>query len=314
MTHPVLIVGSHALHYYTRGAFTRPGGFPDMDIITTFGGLRALQKSLKPSKVLYMSGHKVAMWCGKLILEVEIAYANTAAYDILTNCMFDQVSTYHSLPNGDAVHFGGDVDVYMASLNFLYTLKMSHRYLKDTPHFKKTRDDIMLLRALGAQIYDTDWLKRREDEAYRYKHPTLNKDKGSFFSGDGVRYVYDHDKLHEVVAVGIAPAYTYYQVDGEEVLSSKEKFFDNTMQNRIRGVYEEACVLALERAVIPHNTDPEKAFVMALEKVCTSITSGWFREFAWENYDAVVELYYRRNKIDRNYYQVFDAWRKCHYG
>jgi hypothetical protein len=26
-------------------------------------------------------------------------------------------------------------------------------------------------------------------------------------------------------------------------------------------------------------------------KVCTSITSGWFREFAWENYDNVLDLY-----------------------
>jgi hypothetical protein len=26
---------------------------------------------------------------------------------------------------------------------------------------------------------------------------------------------------------------------------------------------------------------------MALMKVCTSITSGWFRAFAWEHYDLV---------------------------
>ena len=30
---------------------------------------------------------------------------------------------------------------------------------------------------------------------------------------------------------------------------------------------------------------------MALMKVCTSITSGWFREYAWENYDKVLDLY-----------------------
>jgi hypothetical protein len=26
-------------------------------------------------------------------------------------------------------------------------------------------------------------------------------------------------------------------------------------------------------------------------KVCTSITSGWFREYAWENYHRVLQMY-----------------------
>lgn len=34
-----------------------------------------------------------------------------------------------------------------------------------------------------------------------------------------------------------------------------------------------------------------KAFDTALEKVCTSITSGWFRKFAYDNYDEVASLY-----------------------
>jgi hypothetical protein len=36
---------------------------------------------------------------------------------------------------------------------------------------------------------------------------------------------------------------------------------------------------------------PREAFDMALSKVCSSITSGWFREFCWENYDAIADLY-----------------------
>lgn len=31
--------------------------------------------------------------------------------------------------------------------------------------------------------------------------------------------------------------------------------------------------------------------MMALTKVCTSITSGKFREYAWENFDKVVDMY-----------------------
>ena len=52
-------------------------------------------------------------------------------------------------------------------------------------------------------------------------------------------------------------------------------------------------VLALERHQIPNDfrPHPKKSFDMALMKVCTSITSGWFREWAWENYDQVQGLF-----------------------
>lgn len=38
--------------------------------------------------------------------------------------------------------------------------------------------------------------------------------------------------------------------------------------------------------------------MMALEKVCTSITSGWFREYAYENYYEVVAMYHKLGKND----------------
>lgn len=52
-------------------------------------------------------------------------------------------------------------------------------------------------------------------------------------------------------------------------------------------------MLALERSQIPHagNITPHASFLIALQKVCTSITSGWFREFAWEHYHEVRALY-----------------------
>jgi hypothetical protein len=42
----------------------------------------------------------------------------------------------------------------------------------------------------------------------------------------------------------------------------------------------------------------EVSFLKALEKVCTSITSGWWREFAWENYEAALAMH-DRNYVDR---------------
>lgn len=180
-----------------------------------------------------------------------------------------------------------------ASLDVCYMLKMSHRYLKNSPHFLKTMKDIRNLRQFGAAIRPEHkaFLKEREKVTYWYKHPKLNKSKKEFFNGDGVKYVYDHDSIHESVKEGERPAYTYFQSENTEVMCDMKKFFEIDEQIRLNAVYEESCVLALERSIIPFGTDYEKAFVMALEKVCTSITSGKFREFSYNNYDKVRGMY-----------------------
>jgi hypothetical protein len=192
-------------------------------------------------------------------------------------------------------------------------LKLSHRYKKDSPHFLKTMQDIRYYRALGITLtpeLEHLWMPQREAETYVYNHPKLDVSKGEFFSGDGVRYVYDHDSIHETVAIlqewkdgkiVQMPAYTLYMKDGAQVMTDKEKFFLQEEKIRLYGVYEEACVLALERSQIPFDFKPlpRYSFEKALMKVCTSITSGYFREYAWENYEKVLDLY---NRLGHNDY------------
>ena len=176
-----------------------------------------------------------------------------------------------------------------------YTLKMSHRYLKNSPHFLKTMHDIKILCDHGAVIPDVlkDWLKERERETYNYEHPNLNQSKDGFFNGS-VLYKYDHDSIHRAIALHDQPAYEYYKSDDKEVYCSKRKFFELPVQLQLAGVYEEAAVLALERSLIPFDFKPHPtwAFKKALEKVCTSITSGWFRNFSWEHYHEVMDIHY----------------------
>lgn len=205
----------------------------------------------------------------------------------------------------------------------LYLIKMSHRYKRNSPHFLKTMSDIKFLREKEGQWELDRWmdnvvnvpiLKAREAESYDYAHPKLNVSSKEFFTGDGVNYIYDHDSIHLAVALlevpNLAgniptPAYTYYMKDGSEVMTSKEKFMSVPEHVRLYGVYEESCVLALERSQIPHGLGKEGgpsarwSFEMALMKVCTSITSGWFREYAWENYQKVLDLY---NELGENDY------------
>ncbi len=151
------------------------------------------------------------------------------------------------------------------------------------------------MRSLGAKIrYEHRWFfKARERETYAYQHPRLNVSKKDFFNGDGVKYYYEHDTIHLAMAQLDKPAYRFYQPEDSEVNTSKELFFTQPEQIRLYGVLEEAYVLSLERAIIPFGdkVSPKQAFDIALMKVASSITSGWFRAFAWENYDAVQALY-----------------------
>lgn len=216
-------------------------------------------------------------------IEFDIAQPGDSTDLLIQYCKASPQSLF--LNNGD----------FVAPVDVLYLLKMSHRYKKNSPHFFKTMNDIHFMRSLGAKIPPEleDVFKLREKETYNYLHPNLDVKSKDFFKGDEVPYVYDHDTIHEAVAVLGVPAYKSYMKDDSEVMTSKEKFFEQENHIRLLGVYEESCVLALERSQIPFNFEvpARQSFVMALSKVCTSITSGYFREYAWENFGVVMKFY-----------------------
>lgn len=279
----MLIVGSQAMQHHFPDAGIVP---KDTDIIGTMDEFRAWSKTFargdislcKPLSADKMHVRTKDGWN----YEFEIATPGNSSYDLW---MYE---------------FEG-----FASLEVLLMLKLSHRYRRNSPHFLKTMRDIQKLRAHGVELssYLKLLLPKREAETYTYAHPKLDVSKSAFFDGDGVPYVYDHDSIHEAVAlvnlVGIGkpwPAYKSYMKEGSEVMTSKELFFSVSEETRLYGVFEESCVLALERSQIPfadveNPPHPRKSFEYALMKVCTSITSGWFREYAWENYDKVLDIY-----------------------
>lgn len=225
-------------------------------------------------------------------IEMEIAWPDSTAETLLNALSMEDLPTTSFL--------GQEVSV--APLHILYQLKMSHRFLKNSPHFLKTMKDIKFMRSLGAQIIMPDWLKAREVETYDYKHPKLNVSKDDFFKKDeGVTYVYDHDSIHEAVKRYDRPAYTYFKPENSQVLCDRAMFEASSREVQLASVVEEATVLALERSQIPfkNQVTPKWSFDMALMKVCTSITSGWWRSFAWEHYDEVQALY------DENYVAKF---------
>jgi len=121
----------------------------------------------------------------------------------------------------------------------------------------------------------------------------LNVKKQDFFNKDDIDYVYDHDSIHWAIKHMNRPAYEFFKADAAEVMCSRDLFEAQPENVKLNAVLEEAYVLALERSQIPFQGEitPERSFKVALMKVCTSITSGWFREFAWENYYQVLARY-----------------------
>jgi hypothetical protein len=187
--------------------------------------------------------------------------------------------------------FGSKIKV--ANNVTLLWLKESHKYKKDSPHFYKTMNDIQTLRILVGENYKEtkpSWFKKREIETYNYGHPSLNTTKKEFFD-DSVPYIYDHDDIHIHVAINGEPAYKSFS--NGEVNCSKEMFNNLPYETRLNSVVEESMVLSLERSLIPNEfkTDPVRFYLFALMKVCTSITSGWWREFAWENHFQAIEKF-----------------------
>lgn len=138
--------------------------------------------------------------------------------------------------------------------------------------------------------------------------PKLNKTKDQFFT-DGVTYYVDHDLIHEKVAIGDRPAYTYCLTG--EVMFSNKIFNELEYEKKVHMVLEESFVLALERALIPlfkgevyvPAITPQEAFQYALVRVATNITSGDFRAFAADNFYKIYETYLQNHT---KYYTVID--------
>lgn len=286
----IIVIGSVALNF--RGVSKRTPR--DFDVICSFDDFKELVQSASCRKFYPIKNAEkmVAVTESGKIYEAEITWDDSLAAEFMQLVLTDP----ETMITGDFIY---------PSLNALYVLKMSHRYLRNSPAFLKTMQDIREMRYAGAWISSRyeDWYKRREKATYYYDHPNLNVKKDEFFDKDESFYKYDHDDIHEAVKIGQMPAYKYFIADGAQVKCDKDKFEVLTEQTKLNAVLEESMVLALERSQIPNNfkVNPRRSFMIALEKVCTSITSGWFREYAWENYDVVVDMY------DENYVSKFQV-------
>ena len=276
-----LLIGSRAL---AHAGMTPDRRILDSDYIMTYDTFLKYQKAGQWDSCIPLSDRKWKFVYDGDITEIEIAWPESSAAVLL-----DYIEI-RSAGLSDELNLVAPLDVCLM-------LKLSHRFLKNSPHFQKTRNDIMMLREAGVTLDEEleEILRLREQETYWYEHPNLNRTKDEFFVDV---YQFDHDSLHHAVALMDEPAYTNFQTGDAEVDCDMDKFMELPIDIQLAAVYEESAVLALERSFIPHGKDESWAFKKALEKVCTSITSGRFREFAWEHYDDVLEL---KSKVEPLY-------------
>jgi len=106
-----------------------------------------------------------------------------------------------------------------------------------------------------------------------------------------VQRMIPHDDLHKRVALAAdgVPQYTRMLVDPERALCSETKWNEFTLAEKLNDVREEAMVLAMERYLLPQTMhSQDDAYRRGLLRICTTITKGWFRQFAVDHYPLLV--------------------------
>lgn len=171
-----------------------------------------------------------------------------------------------------------------------------HRDWNWDAHITKYHKFILPLLENDLHLTDPTLLERIKltKKAYPQGNPKLNQTNEMFFD-DPVEKVYDHDFLHELYAYGDRPMFEKLKHEGEEgkAWCAKDLWEQLSHLQRLQCVAEESYVIATERFMVPNdwNYPTKKAYYYALKKVCTTLTSGWFRDFAIDNFPQVFELF-----------------------
>jgi hypothetical protein len=250
-----LLIGSRALHHWNRSITIRPD--TDWDVISD-------------EPIAGCEWHNP-----------NIVY-NQACEDYATD---------------DVIEVAPGITANVVSMKGLALIKRSHLWRdlsfdKHITHFHKfgLADAIKEMSDDDREFLDIRTLFTRQK--FPQGHPNLMQSKEDFFD-DAVDKKYDHDHLHELVAFYDKPLYTRLLRDDTLAWCEKDKWNALTHEDKVKCVAEETNVIAIERFMVPTNWEhnPKLAYFKALRKVCTTLCSGWFRDYAIDFYPEVVSLY-----------------------
>jgi hypothetical protein len=219
---------------------------------------------------------------------------------ILNNSSIEQyVTADHTTELNDEV-------LYVPPLWVLAAIKRSHLHRsegfgKHITHYHKylhkyTKVQHSIQYPLGTNIsalcqsFMQERRKLTEIE-YPQRYPKLDVTVDEFFD-DAVPKRFNHDYLHELVQYNSSPMYRAMQRDSSKAMCHEDLWLGFTHQQKLQCVAEEVQVIALERFIIPSKGKfmLGLAYNKALEKVCTTLCSSWFREFAIDNYPELLDM------------------------
>lgn len=291
----MIIVGSKALKFYFPNIDRH---INDVDVIGTNQDLNFLIKKLKPKQILVSD--KITTL--KEIQNSDTIF-NTKNVEILMVDESEALTKYLEFSKPE-------IRVEYAPLEVLYSLKKSHIHFPIK--FDKHILDYCLLNDFFngydklSEITKLNF-KETENRLGKLKTPSLNKSVKQFF-GQSEGYVkshFIHDDIHKVVAHYDKPIYESLQKDATLAKCEKDLWNLLSFEDKCKTVLEEAYVIALERKIIPALfggkpwTDSEKALDWAFMRICTTLCSGWFRQFATDNYFRIKEF------INKDYVELF---------
>jgi hypothetical protein len=183
--------------------------------------------------------------------------------------------------------------------NILYTLKISH--LGWNIFWEKNMHDALFLKSKGCvadeKLYKS--LVKFFITQHGKRWASLKgKDSTTFFE-DAVPRKYNHDSIHEAIAVYDEPLYERLIVEG--VTCGEDAFNLLSHEDKLNLVREEVWTTALERFLIPSNftCGDTAAYSKSLKKLATTMSSGYFKFFILDNFQQL----YKNN--DKSYIERF---------
>jgi len=282
----MLIVGSAALNYHFPN-YQRQ--VKDIDVIGTLEDVKYLTGLLKPEKI--KDNHYIVSLFN---IQNTTDIFNTKNVEILISDYSDALCEYINYENYNS-------EISWASPEVLLSLKRSHIHfpIKFEKHIKDYNFLLSTLKEDKLNHITEINFKETEDRLGKLKTPSLKKSTRKFFdqSQKYVKYFYVHDDIHKVMAHYDRPVYEDMQVNDESAWCQKDLWDNFSFEKKAKCVLEEAYVIALERKIIPMLNgvgdiiSSKKAFEWSIMRICTTLCSGWFRQFATDNYTKIIEYY-----------------------
>ena len=163
-------------------------------------------------------------------------------------------------------------------------------------HKMKELSEKRQLTGRASEIYEglLKKLTKQTKDLYGDRVPSLRKSKTEFFD-DYVTKHFEHDEIHAATCYGDRPIFEKLKTDNESVWCSKELWDRLPNFEKVQCVQEEVFVISLERFIIPSlildkpHRSARMAFSLSVSKICTTLCSGWFRDFAIENWPQVMD-------------------------